>query len=58
MDFITKLSRTTHGVDSIWVIVDRMTKSVHGCGGSTRGASLGGFKLICLFHLQVLEEVL
>lgn len=29
MDFITKLPRTTRGVDLIWVIVDRLTKSAH-----------------------------
>nr|GEY07911.1 putative reverse transcriptase domain-containing protein [Tanacetum cinerariifolium] len=29
MDFITKLSRTQSGYDSIWVIVDRLTKSAH-----------------------------
>ena len=29
MDFITKLPRTTQGVDSISVIVDRLTKSAH-----------------------------
>ncbi|GKE71018.1 putative reverse transcriptase domain-containing protein [Tanacetum coccineum] len=29
MDFITRLSRTSSGYDSIWVIVDRLTKSVH-----------------------------
>ena len=29
MDFIMKLSRTACGVDSFWVIVDRLTKSVH-----------------------------
>ena len=29
MDFITKLPRTTRRVDSIWVIVDRLTKSAH-----------------------------
>ena len=29
MDFITKLPRTTRGHDSIWVIVDRLTKSAH-----------------------------
>ncbi|KAI3717497.1 hypothetical protein L1987_69148 [Smallanthus sonchifolius] len=29
MDFITKLPRTPRGHDSIWVIVDRLTKSAH-----------------------------
>ncbi|GJX30135.1 reverse transcriptase domain-containing protein [Tanacetum coccineum] len=29
MDFITKLPKTTAGFDSIWVIVDRLTKSTH-----------------------------
>ncbi|KAI3669469.1 hypothetical protein L6452_40705 [Arctium lappa] len=29
MDFVTKLPRTGKGHDSIWVIVDRLTKSVH-----------------------------
>nr|GEW37407.1 hypothetical protein [Tanacetum cinerariifolium] len=29
MDFITKLTRTPSGYDSIWVIVDRLTKSAH-----------------------------
>ncbi|GJV31685.1 putative reverse transcriptase domain-containing protein [Tanacetum coccineum] len=29
MDFITKLPRTPSGYDSIWVIVDRLTKSAH-----------------------------
>ncbi|GKD27041.1 putative reverse transcriptase domain-containing protein [Tanacetum coccineum] len=29
MDFINKLPRTSSGHDSIWVIVDRLTKSVH-----------------------------
>lgn len=29
MDFITKLPRTVRGVDTIWVIVDRLTKSAH-----------------------------
>ena len=29
MAFITKLRGTTHGVDFIWVIIDRLTKSVH-----------------------------
>ncbi|KAD3338077.1 hypothetical protein E3N88_33598 [Mikania micrantha] len=29
MDFITKLPKTTSGCDTIWVIVDRLTKSAH-----------------------------
>ncbi|GJZ04717.1 putative reverse transcriptase domain-containing protein [Tanacetum coccineum] len=29
MDFITKLSKTATGQDTIWVIVDRLTKSAH-----------------------------
>ena len=29
MDFMTKLPRTARGVDAIWVIVDRLTKSTH-----------------------------
>nr|GEW38817.1 putative reverse transcriptase domain-containing protein [Tanacetum cinerariifolium] len=29
MDFITKLPRSKNGYDTIWVIVDRMTKSAH-----------------------------
>ncbi|KAI3762710.1 hypothetical protein L1987_53151 [Smallanthus sonchifolius] len=29
MDFITKLPRTTKGNDTIWVIVDRLTKCAH-----------------------------
>jgi len=29
MDFITGLSRTQQGHDSIWVIVDRLTKLAH-----------------------------
>ncbi|GKC25089.1 putative reverse transcriptase domain-containing protein [Tanacetum coccineum] len=29
MDFVTKLSRTSSGYDTIWVIVDRLTKSAY-----------------------------
>ncbi|GJY17206.1 reverse transcriptase domain-containing protein [Tanacetum coccineum] len=29
MDFVTKLPRTSHGHDSIWIVVDRLTKSTH-----------------------------
>ncbi|GKG01183.1 putative reverse transcriptase domain-containing protein, partial [Tanacetum coccineum] len=29
MDFVTKLPKTSTGHDTIWVIVDRLTKSAH-----------------------------
>ncbi|GKB55102.1 putative reverse transcriptase domain-containing protein [Tanacetum coccineum] len=29
MDFVTKLPRSSRGHDTIWVIMDRLTKSVH-----------------------------
>nr|GEW02365.1 putative reverse transcriptase domain-containing protein [Tanacetum cinerariifolium] len=29
MDFINKLAKTTNGYDTIWVIIDRLTKSAH-----------------------------
>ena len=29
MDFVVGLPKSQHGFDSIWVIVDRMTKSAH-----------------------------
>ena len=29
MDFMTHLPRTSRGDDAVWVIVDRLTKSVH-----------------------------
>lgn len=29
MDFIIKLPRTVRGVNSIWVLVDKLTKSAH-----------------------------
>ncbi|GJU44746.1 putative reverse transcriptase domain-containing protein [Tanacetum coccineum] len=29
MDFVTKLPKTTNDYDTIWVIVDRLTKSAH-----------------------------
>ncbi|GJV60332.1 putative reverse transcriptase domain-containing protein [Tanacetum coccineum] len=29
MDFVTKLPKTSNGLDTIWVIVDRFTKSAH-----------------------------
>ncbi|GKE80854.1 putative reverse transcriptase domain-containing protein [Tanacetum coccineum] len=29
MDFVTKLPKMTNGYDTIWVIIDRLTKSAH-----------------------------
>ncbi|GJX64069.1 putative reverse transcriptase domain-containing protein [Tanacetum coccineum] len=29
MDFVTKLPKTANGYDTIWVIIDRLTKSAH-----------------------------
>lgn len=29
MDFVTSLPQTPKGYDSIWVIIDRLTKAVH-----------------------------
>ncbi|GJX54599.1 putative reverse transcriptase domain-containing protein [Tanacetum coccineum] len=29
IDFVTKLHKTTNGYDTIWVIIDRLTKSAH-----------------------------
>ena len=29
MDFVSRLPKSSEGYDSIWVIVDRMTKSTH-----------------------------
>nr|GEW82215.1 putative reverse transcriptase domain-containing protein [Tanacetum cinerariifolium] len=29
MDFVTKLPRTSNGHDTVWVIIDRLTKSAH-----------------------------
>ena len=29
MDFMTRFPRTSRGHDAVWVIVDRLTKSIH-----------------------------
>ena len=53
MDFITGLPRTPQGYDSIWVIVDRLTKSAHFLPVKTtypakRYAELYLEKIVCL----------
>jgi hypothetical protein len=45
MDFITGLRRTTKGHDSIWVIVDRLTKTAHFLPVGTRYTALQYAKL-------------
>ncbi|GJW33997.1 putative reverse transcriptase domain-containing protein [Tanacetum coccineum] len=44
MDFITKLPRTSSGYDTIWVVVDRLTKSAHFL--PMRDAQLTGLEII------------
>jgi hypothetical protein len=53
MDFITGLPRTSSGYDSIWVIVDRLTKSAHFIPVKTTytGAALADLymsRIVCL----------
>ncbi|GJX73138.1 reverse transcriptase domain-containing protein [Tanacetum coccineum] len=43
MDFVTKLPRTSDGHDTIWVIVDRLTKSAHFI--PTRATDIGDVQL-------------
>jgi hypothetical protein len=54
MDFITGLPRTQHGYDSIWVIVDRLTKVVHFLPvkttySGTKLAELYMERIVCLY---------
>ncbi|GJX23594.1 putative reverse transcriptase domain-containing protein [Tanacetum coccineum] len=44
MDFITKLPRTPSGYDTIWVIVDRLTKSAHFIPINERYGKLKSYK--------------
>nr|GEU62986.1 hypothetical protein [Tanacetum cinerariifolium] len=51
MDFITKLPRTPSGYDSIWVIVDRLTKFAHFIPVNEK------FKMERLTHLYLKEII-
>jgi hypothetical protein len=53
MDFITGLPRTSKGYDSIWVIVDRLTKVAHFISVNTtyKGSQLAKLymvRVVCL----------
>ena len=57
MDFVTGLARTTGGFDSVWVIVDRLTKSAHFLPvkktySTNRLARLYVNKIVCLHGYQ------
>jgi hypothetical protein len=52
MDFINGLRRTPKGNDSIWVIVDRLTKVVHFIPMRTK---YGGDKLAKLYVDNILK---
>ena len=56
MDFVTGLPRTTGGFDSIWVIVDRLTKSAHFLKktySTDRLARLYVNRIVCLHGVPV-----
>jgi hypothetical protein len=52
MDFVNGLPRTSRGNDSIWVIVDRLTKVVHFIPVRT---TYGGDKLARLYVDNILK---
>ena len=58
MDFMTGLPRTTGGFDSVWVIVDRLTKSAHFLPvkktySTDRLARLNVNRIVCLYGVPV-----
>ncbi|KAH0757160.1 hypothetical protein KY290_020653 [Solanum tuberosum] len=52
MDFVVGLPRTSRGVDSIWVIVDRLTKSAHFIPVHT---SYSAERLACIYIREVVR---
>ncbi|GJX04312.1 putative reverse transcriptase domain-containing protein [Tanacetum coccineum] len=59
MDFITKLPKSSQGFDTIWVIVDRLTKSAHFLPyGEDRWISLQELTDGVREKLQTLEDML
>ena len=58
MDFVMGLPRTSSGYDSIWVIVDRLTKSAHFLSvkmtyGATRLTKLYIERIVCLYGVLI-----
>ena len=60
MDFVTGLPHTTGGYDTIWVIIDKLTKSAHFLPvkktySTDRLAKLYVNRIVCLY--RVLESI-
>jgi hypothetical protein len=52
MDFVTRLPRTQKGNDSIWVIIDRLTKVAHFIPVKT---TFGGSTLARIYHKEIVK---
>jgi hypothetical protein len=57
MDFIVGLPVTTHKFDSIWVIVDRLSKSIHFIPNNTK-YQVEKYDEIYIAHVLCLHRVL
>ncbi|XP_070011901.1 uncharacterized protein [Nicotiana sylvestris] len=55
MDFVTRLPRTLRGYDSVWVIIDRVTKSAHFLPVKT---TYGGVRRQSERTIQILKDML
>ena len=58
MDFVVGLPRTARGYDSIWVIIDRLTKSAHflevkASYTASQYAQLYISRIVCLYGIPV-----